>query len=77
MFLHMFLEIIEDVGAHINADGEYTMEFATDGIFLLAFVRFWREDQLCRVFLKRTERKQGQTPSEVFLLSYVMFSYWQ
>ena len=68
----MFLQIIEDIGTHIKEAGVYAIEFATNGLFLLAFLRFWRKDQLCRVFLKRTGRIQGQTHAEVFLLSYIM-----
>ena len=40
----MFQEIITDVTAQINAYGEYAIEFANDGVFWLAFARFWRED---------------------------------
>ena len=72
MFHHMFLELVEDLGTQINSSGEYAVEFATDGVFLLSFVRFWHGDQLCRVFLKRTGRVQGQTHAEVCLISYIM-----
>ena len=68
----MFLEIIEDLGSQINSSGEYAVESATDGVFLLSFVRFWHTDQLCRVFLKRTGRVQGQSQAEVCLISYIM-----
>ena len=68
----MFLELIADIGAQINTSGEYAVEFATDGVFLLSFVRFWHDDQLCRVFLKRTGRVQGQAQAEVCLISYIM-----
>ena len=72
MFHHMFLELVEDLGTQINSSREYAVEFATDGVFLLSFVRFWQGDQLCRVFLKRTGRVQGQTQAEVCLISYIM-----
>ena len=72
MFHHMFLELIADIGSQINTSGEYAVEFATDGVFLLSFVRFWHDDQLCRVFLKRTGRVQGQAQAEVCLISYIM-----
>ena len=39
---------------------------------MLAFVQFWREDEHCRVFLKRTGRLQGQSESEICLISYIM-----
>ena len=72
MFHHMFLERIEDLGTQINSSGEYAVEFVTDGIFLLSFVRFWHGDQLCRVFLKRTGWVQSQSQAEVCLISYIM-----
>ena len=72
MFHHMFLELVEDLATQVNSSGEYAVEFATDGVFLLSFVRFWHGDQLCRVFLKRTGRVQGQTQAEVCLISYIM-----
>ena len=68
----MFSVLITDIGTHVNASGEYSVEFATDGAFLLVFIRFWRAEQLCRVFLKRTSRLQGQTSAEICLLSYLM-----
>ena len=56
----MFQELVNDIGHHVALNGEYSIEFANDGIFLLIFIRFWRGEHLCRVFLKRTERTQGQ-----------------
>ena len=71
LFHHMFLELVNDVAAQISANGEYAVEFASDGVFMLAFVRFWREDELCRVFLKRTGRLHGQTDAEICLNAYI------
>ena len=39
---------------------------------MLAIVRFWREDEFCRVFLKRTGRIQCQTDAAICLISYIM-----
>ena len=72
LFHHMFSELVNDVTAQINANGEYAVEFASDGVFMLAFVRFWRQDELCRVFLKRTGRLQAQTDAEICLLAVIM-----
>ena len=68
----MFLELVTDIATHVNLNGEYAVEFATDGVFLLIFIQFWRTDELCRVFLKRTSRLQGQTSAEMCLISYLM-----
>ena len=68
----MFSVLIADIGSHVNASGEYSMEFASDGAFLLIFIRFWRAEQLCRVFLKKTSRLQGQSSAEICLLSYLI-----
>ena len=48
------------------------MEFVKQGVFLLAFVRFWRKGELCRVLLKRTGRVVGQSTAELHLISDVM-----
>ena len=68
----MFQELVNDIGHHVALNGEYSIEFANDGIFLLIFIRFWRCEHLCRVFLKRTGRTQGQVQAEINLISYVM-----
>ena len=68
----MFLELVKDIGHHMVSTGEYGLEFANDGAFLLVYIRFWHEDQLCRVFLKRTGRTQGQSQSELSLVAHVM-----
>ena len=48
------------------------MEFVKQGVFLLAFVRFWRKDELCRILLKRTGRVLGQSAAELPLISDIM-----
>ena len=68
----MFIELVTDVATQINANGEYSVEFACDGVYMLALVRFWQRDELFRVFLKRTGRLQGQTDAEICLISYIM-----
>ena len=69
----MFVEIIiEDIGSHVNANGEYSVEFPNDGVFLLAFIRYWRGDQISRVFLQRTGQIQVQTDAEACLISVIM-----
>ena len=72
IFHQMFLELVKDIGHHVVSTGEYGLEFANDGAFLLVFIRFWHEDQLCRVFLKRSGRTQGQNQSELTLVAHVM-----
>ena len=42
----MFCELVNDIATQINANGEYAVEFASDGVFMLAFLRFWRQDEL-------------------------------
>ena len=63
----MFFELITDIATHVNGSGEYAVQFATDGVFPLVFLRFWRAE-----FLKRTSRLRGQTSAEICLLSYLM-----
>ena len=57
----MFNEVINDIGHRVVLNKENALEFANDGVFLLIFIRYWREDNLCRVFLKPTGRtNRGQ-----------------
>ena len=61
-----------DIATSVNANGEYSLEFAVDGVFLLVFVRYRRGDELSRVFVKRTGRLQGQSDAEICLISFKM-----
>ena len=72
LFHHLFLEMINDVGTHVVAASEYSLEFAQDGVFVLVFIRYWRDDQFCRNFLKRTGRLLGLNQAEIRLVSFVM-----
>ena len=72
LFHHLFLEMMNDVGTHVVAASEYSLEFAQDGVFVLVFIRYWRDDQLCRVFLKRTGRLLGLNQAAIRLVSFVM-----
>ena len=74
-FTTWFLEIFNDISKTFSmsfndvvSKNEYALEFASDGIFL----RFWQGDKLCRVFLKRTGRTQGQSQAKITLISHVM-----
>ena len=71
----MFHELVKDIGHHVVATGEYGLEFANDGAFLLVLIRFWHGEQLCRVFLKRTGRTQGQSQSELTLVVHLMCAF--
>ena len=42
------------------------------GAFLFTHLRFWRDNQLCRVGLKRTGRAGGQTQAERNLLASLL-----
>ena len=63
---------MKDIGTHVVESGEYSLEFVKQGVFLLVFIRFWRKNELCRVFLKRTGRVLGQSAAELQLISDVM-----
>ena len=72
LFQHFFLEMMNDVGTHVVAASEYSLDFAQDGVFVLVFIRYRRDDQLCRVFLQRTGRLLGLNQAEIRLVSFVM-----
>ena len=68
----MFLQVIKDIGNHVLSTGEYSLEFITQGVFLFVFIRFWRKNELCREFIKRTGRVLGQSTAELSLISLIM-----
>ena len=53
LFHHMCLQLTVDFGTHISSFGEYALAFVEQGVFLFAYVRFSRNDELCRV-IRRT-----------------------
>ena len=61
--------MLEDIGHHVVANGYYAVEFEVKGVFLFLHLRFWRDNQLCRVLLKRTGLVLGRCSAEVNLLS--------
>ena len=61
--------MMNDIGSHTS---EYSLEFAQEGVFLLVFIRYWRDDQMCKGILKRTGRLLSITQAEVRLVSNVM-----
>ena len=63
---------MEDIGSHVVENGHYTLEFQINGVFLNLYTSFWHEEQLVRVFLKRTGRKQGKTLAELGFVSHAM-----
>ena len=71
----MFLRTFHDIGTHVVASGEYSLKFVKQGIFLFVFLRFWRKDELCRVFLKGTGRVFGQSSAELCLISFVIAAF--
>ena len=71
----MFLQTIHDIGTYVVASGEYALEFVTQGVFRFVYIRFWKKDELCGVFLKRTGRVLGQTSAELCLISSVMAAF--
>ena len=64
--------MMNDTATHLMTSSEYALEFTHDGVFVLVYIRFWRENQLHRVFIKRTGRLLGLTQAEVSLVSFVM-----
>ena len=71
----MFLQVIHDIQTHVVATEEYSLEFVKQGIFLFVFIRFWRKDELCRVFLKRSGLVLGQGSAELCLVSFVLAAF--
>ena len=68
----MFLQTVHDIGTHVVAFGEFSLEFIKQGVFLFVFIRFWSKDGLCRVFLKRNSRVLGQSAADLSQVSIIM-----
>ena len=66
------MRMLDDIGQHVVAEGQYSVEFELKGLFLFIHLRFWRDNQLCRVVLKRTGRSVRQTQAEKSLLSSLL-----
>ena len=64
--------MIPNLGNDILTDGQYSIEFEFQGVFLHMHVRFWKRDRLCRVYLLRTGRTTGRTAAELRLLSILL-----
>ena len=56
----MFLQMIEGIVSHVVADGQNSLDFQREGVFLHIYIQFWRNDELCKVFLCRTGRIRCQ-----------------
>ena len=67
LFHHIFVRMLDDLGQYIVAEGQFAVEFELRGLFLFMHLRFWCDNQLCRVVLKRTGRTVGQTQAEKHL----------
>ena len=59
--------MLDDLGHYIVAEGQFAVEFELKGLFLFLHLRFWRDNQLCRVVLKRTGRTVGKFQAEKHL----------
>ena len=68
----MFVELVTDVATQINANGEYSVDFLATVCTCSLLFGSGEENELCRVFLKRTGRLQGLTEAEICLISYIM-----
>ena len=72
LFHHIFQQIIPHLGNEILTSGQYSVEFEPQGVFLQLYVRFWKGDRLCRVYLARTGRTTGQTSAEIRLVATLL-----
>ena len=45
---------MDDSAEHVTSEQCFFLEFATTGIQKLMHLRFWKEDQLCRIFVGRS-----------------------
>ena len=64
--------MVEVIWNYVVADSQYAIEFEQNGVFLFLYLPFWRDNQLCRVLLKRTGRVVGQTQTKVSLLASLL-----
>ena len=64
--------MIPNLSNDILTDGQYSIEFESQGVFLLMQVRFWKKNRLCRVYLLRTGRTTRRLAAELRLLSILL-----
>ena len=72
LFHQIFQQIIPNKGNKILTSGQYAVEFEPHGVFLLLHIRFWKGDRLCRVYLSRTGRINGQTSAELRVVATLL-----
>ena len=72
LFHHIFIQLLDHLSNHVLSSGFYAVECEQKGPMLFLHLQFWREDQLCRVLIRRTKRTVGQTSAELCLLSYLL-----
>ena len=72
LFHHLFQQIVPIRGNEVLTAGQYSVEFEPQGVFLLLHLRFWKANRLCRVYISRTGRINGQTPAELQLVASLL-----
>ena len=55
-FHHVFTVAMNDISTHVGFMGGFSVEFEKKGRYLYLSVRFWHEDQLCKVSVARCGR---------------------
>ena len=72
LFHQLFMQMLDDLVQYVVANGYYAIEFQQKGAFLFIHLRFWRENQLCGVLIKRTGRVGRLVKAEVGLLGSLL-----
>ena len=69
LFHHLFHQMIPSLGNDVLTERQFSVAFELQGVFLHLHVRFWKQNELCRVYVLRTGRTGGLTAAELRLLS--------
>ena len=66
------MQMLDDLGQYVVANGYYAIEFQQKGVVFFIHLRFWRENHLFCVLIKRTGRVGGLVEADVGLLSSLL-----
>ena len=72
IFHHLFLCAIQDISSQVISEGAYSPEFENRGQSRYLSIRFWKENNLCKVQLARCGRVYSSPVSEITLISQVV-----
>ena len=72
IFHHFFVCLMKDLGQHLLITGQFALEIEESGRFKFVYVRFWKDDNLVKVFLCRYGVQSPPLAGELGALSRIL-----